>query len=128
VGSERPFWQPSSHPEDRSTSRSAFIGVPARFSSPVTKGFTYNCRERAALLVDEFSNGGLEWHPVGQPIRTETHDFVDEVLGRAFPSGSMTWQARRLVSVGDPTRTPSRRGYPTLVVLDGTVSPAPPSR
>jgi hypothetical protein len=38
-------------------------------------------------LVGEFSNGGREYHPVGQPTRTKTHDFVDRQLGRAAPYG-----------------------------------------
>ena len=36
-------------------------------------------------IVGPFSNGGVEWHPVGEPTRTKTHDFVDEELGRAVP-------------------------------------------
>ena len=27
-------------------------------------------------LVGEFSNGGQEYHPKGEPTRTKTHDFV----------------------------------------------------
>ncbi len=38
-------------------------------------------------IVGEFSNGGTEWHPAGEPTRTKTHDFVDKELGRAVPYG-----------------------------------------
>jgi transposase len=38
-------------------------------------------------LVGEFSNGGTEYHPIGEPTRTKTHDFVDKQLGRAAPYG-----------------------------------------
>src|SRR5665213_2068125 len=38
-------------------------------------------------IVGDFSNGGAEWHPVGEPTRTKTHDFVDKELGRAVPYG-----------------------------------------
>jgi transposase len=38
-------------------------------------------------LVGEFSNGGAEYHLVGEPTRTKTHDFVDKQLGRAAPYG-----------------------------------------
>jgi hypothetical protein len=38
-------------------------------------------------LVGEFSNGGREYHPSGEPTRTKTHDFVDTELGRAAPYG-----------------------------------------
>jgi transposase len=38
-------------------------------------------------LVGEFSKGGAEYHLVGEPTRTKTHDFVDKELGRAAPYG-----------------------------------------
>ena len=38
-------------------------------------------------LVGEFSNGGREYHLIGEPTRTKTHDFVDKELGRAVPYG-----------------------------------------
>ena len=57
-------------------------------------------------LVGEFSNGGAEYHPKGEPTRTKTHDFVDKELGRAVPYGvydlanDVGW-----VSVGDTADT-----------------------
>src|SRR5215472_1559643 len=38
-------------------------------------------------LVGQFSNGGREWRPKGQPALTRTHDFPDEGLGKAIPYG-----------------------------------------
>jgi Rhodopirellula transposase. len=38
-------------------------------------------------LVGEYANGGVEWHPSGEPTRVKTHDFVDPELGRAIPYG-----------------------------------------
>jgi len=37
--------------------------------------------------IGDFSNGGQEWQPQGQPEATRTHDFVDENLGKAIPYG-----------------------------------------
>ena len=58
--------------------------------------------------MGEFSNGGAEWHPTGEPTRTKTHDFVDKDLGRAVPyevydlANDEGW-----VSVGDTADTAS---------------------
>ena len=38
-------------------------------------------------LVGEFSNGGREWQPKGEPEEVNVHDFVDKELGRAVPYG-----------------------------------------
>ena len=38
-------------------------------------------------LLGEFSNGGREYHPKGEPTRVKTHDFIDKELGRAVPYG-----------------------------------------
>jgi hypothetical protein len=38
-------------------------------------------------LVGNFSNGGQEWQPKGEPERVGVHDFVDKELGRAVPYG-----------------------------------------
>jgi hypothetical protein len=57
-------------------------------------------------LVGEFSNGGREHHPVGEPTRTETHDFVDKDLGRAVPYGVYDLaNDEGWVSVGDTADT-----------------------
>jgi len=38
-------------------------------------------------LVGAFKNNGREWEPRGEPVRVDTHDFPDPVLGRAVPYG-----------------------------------------
>jgi transposase len=56
-------------------------------------------------LVGEFSNGGKEYHPKGEPTRTKTHDFVEE-LGRAVPYGDYDLaNDEGWVSVGDTADT-----------------------
>jgi transposase len=57
-------------------------------------------------LVGEFSNGGQEYHPAGEPTRTKTHDFVDPQLGRAVPYGIYDIvNDEGWVSVGDTADT-----------------------
>ena len=57
-------------------------------------------------LVGEFSNGGAEYHPKGEPTRTKTHDFVDKELGRAVPYGVYDLaNDEGWVSVGDTADT-----------------------
>jgi len=38
-------------------------------------------------LVEDFKNGGREWHAKGDPQELRVHDFVDEELGKAIPYG-----------------------------------------
>ena len=40
--------------------------------------------------VGNFKNGGAEWAAGGQPERVSVHDFTDEQLGKAVPTGSTT--------------------------------------
>jgi hypothetical protein len=57
-------------------------------------------------LVGEFSHGGAEYHPKGEPTRTKTHDFVDPQLGRAVPYGIYDIaNDEGWVSVGDTADT-----------------------
>jgi transposase len=57
-------------------------------------------------LVGEFSNGGVEYHPIGEPTRTKTHDFIDKELGRAVPYGVYDLaNDEGWVSVGDTADT-----------------------
>ncbi len=59
-------------------------------------------------LVGEFSNGGREYHLIGEPTRTKTHDFVDKELGRAVPYGVYDIaNDEGWVSVGDTADTAS---------------------
>ena len=57
-------------------------------------------------LVGEFSNGGAEYHLIGEPTRTKTHDFIDKKLGRAVPYGVYDLaNDEGWVSVGDMADT-----------------------
>jgi len=38
-------------------------------------------------LVGEFSNGGQEWQPTGEPTKVLSHDFPSDALGKAIPYG-----------------------------------------
>ncbi len=38
-------------------------------------------------LVGPYRNGGRQWHPVGEPVEVNTHDFLDRVAGKAIPYG-----------------------------------------
>ena len=38
-------------------------------------------------LIGEFKNGGQEYHPKGQPIEVNVHDFMDKHKGKAAPYG-----------------------------------------
>lgn len=59
-------------------------------------------------IVGEFSNGGSEYQPTGEPERTKTHDFVDKELGRAVPYGVYDLaHDEGWVSVGDTADTAS---------------------
>jgi transposase len=67
-----------------------------------------SCDTKKKELVGEFSNGGAEWHPMGEPTRTKTHDFVDKDLGRAVPYGVYDIENDEgWVSVGDTADTAS---------------------
>ncbi|MFC3456132.1 ISAzo13 family transposase, partial [Amycolatopsis speibonae] len=37
--------------------------------------------------LGEFANSGREWHPAGQPVEVNTHDFPDNTLGKVVPYG-----------------------------------------
>jgi hypothetical protein len=38
-------------------------------------------------LVGEFRNAGREWHPKGEPVEVDVHDFPDKTLGKVVPYG-----------------------------------------
>ena len=52
------------------------------------------------------SNGGVEYQPQGEPVRTDVHDFPDPVLGKAIPYGVYDVANNEgWVSVGDTADT-----------------------
>jgi hypothetical protein len=57
-------------------------------------------------LVGEYANQGREWHLVGDPPRTNVHDFIDPEMGKAIPYGFYDLAADEgWVSVGDDADT-----------------------
>jgi len=38
-------------------------------------------------LIGNFSIGGREWEPTGEPTKTSVHDFIDKKLGKVAPYG-----------------------------------------
>jgi len=58
-------------------------------------------------LVGDFSNGGHEWQPIGQPVPTRVHDFIDKTKGKVAPYGVYDLsQNNALVNVGVDHDTP----------------------
>jgi len=60
-------------------------------------------------LIGNYSNGGREWHPAGEPTRVNVHDFADRELGeyaKAIPYGIYDVANNEgWVSVGDVADT-----------------------
>ena len=77
------------------------VGVFMKAGQPVISVDT-----KKKELVGEFSNGGAEYHLIGEPTRTKTHDFIDKQLGRAVPYGVYDLaNDEGWVSVGDMADT-----------------------
>jgi hypothetical protein len=38
-------------------------------------------------LVGPYKNNGREWHPKGEPVQVNSHDFLDRQAGKAIPYG-----------------------------------------
>ena len=38
-------------------------------------------------LIGQFKNNGRTWRPAGDPVKVDTHDFLDRQLGKAIPYG-----------------------------------------
>jgi len=57
-------------------------------------------------IVGEYSNAGKEYQPLGKPIRTKVHDFIDPEMGKAIPYGVYdVGHDEGWVSVGDDADT-----------------------
>jgi len=60
-------------------------------------------------LIGNYSNGGREWQPIGEPVEVKDHDFPDRALGefaKAIPYGVFdVANNQRWVSVGDSADT-----------------------
>jgi transposase len=95
----------SAHP-DRDAQFTYLNDTAARFVKGGQPVISVDTKKKE--LVGEFSNGGAEWHPKGEPTRTKTHDFVDKELGRAVPYGVYdVANDEGWVSVGDTADTAS---------------------
>jgi hypothetical protein len=44
-----------------------------------------DCKKKE--LIGNFTNGGKEWRPAGDPVKVNVHDFPDKELGKAIPYG-----------------------------------------
>jgi transposase len=61
-------------------------------------------------LVGQFKNSGRRWQPAGQPVKVDTHDFLDRELGKAIPYGIYDLTANTgWVNVGTTTTPPRSR-------------------
>jgi hypothetical protein len=64
-----------------------------RFIAEKTKAFQQHGQPVISVdtkkkeLVGEYKNGGQEYHPKGQPIEVNVHDFMDKEKGKAAPYG-----------------------------------------
>jgi transposase len=57
-------------------------------------------------LVGDYSNGGHEWQPAGEPEQVRVHDFIDKDAGKAVPYGVYdVANDEGWVSVGDSADT-----------------------
>ena len=98
-------------------------------------------------LIGDYTNGGREWQPKGQPVPVRVHDFIDPTLGKAIPYGVYDITRNQgWVSVGVDHDTPAfavrsiaqwwrsmgKRAYPDakelLITADGGGSNASRAR
>lgn len=88
----------SGHP-DRDDQFRYIAGLAAQFQAvgqPVT-----SCDAKKKEQVGQYSNGGREWHPKGEPVPVKDHDFPDPNLPKAVPYGVYDIAANQgWVSVG----------------------------
>jgi len=52
------------------------------YNQPV---ISIDCKKKE--LIGNFKNNGREWHPKGEPLKVNSHDFLDKELGKALPYG-----------------------------------------
>lgn len=82
--SNRKTLEGSQHP-DRDAQ---FRHINQRVSAQITAGGpAISIDTKKKELVGEFKNGGREWRPKGQPVKTLCHDFPSQASGKAIPFG-----------------------------------------
>ena len=72
------------HP-DRDAQFRYIAGVVEEFRSAGEPVISVDAKKKE--LVGDFSPGGREWRPVGDPVQANTYDFPDKELGKAVPYG-----------------------------------------
>ncbi len=93
----------TSHP-DRDQQFKYLNATAERFSTEGQPVISVDSKKKE--LVGEFANGGTEWQPSGEPTEVQTHDFIDETLGKAVPYGVYDVDADEgWVSVGQSADT-----------------------
>jgi Rhodopirellula transposase DDE domain len=72
------------HP-DRDAQFRYIAGLVAQFRSAGEPVISVDAKKKE--LLGDFSPGGQEWRPVGEPMEINTYDFPDKELGKAVPYG-----------------------------------------
>ncbi|MGO9592299.1 MAG: ISAzo13 family transposase [Steroidobacteraceae bacterium] len=74
----------SSHP-DRNAQFEYINAAVRRFQQRDQPVISVDTKKKE--LIGQFSNGGQEWRPKGDPEEVRVHDFMDKTLGKAIPYG-----------------------------------------
>jgi hypothetical protein len=74
----------SSHP-DRNAQFEYINAAVRRFQQRDQPVISVDTKKKE--LIGQFSNGGQEWRPKGEPEEVRVHDFMDKTLGKAIPYG-----------------------------------------
>ena len=82
--SNRKTKEGSSHP-DRNAQFEFINAAVERFQQRGQPVISVDTKKKE--LIGQFSNGGQEWRPQGEPEEVRVHDFMDKTLGKAIPYG-----------------------------------------
>jgi hypothetical protein len=82
--SNRKTKEGSSHP-DRNAQFEFINAAVERFQQRDQPVISVDTKKKE--LIGQFSNGGQEWRPQGEPEEVRVHDFMDKTLGKAIPHG-----------------------------------------
>ncbi|MCA1694454.1 MAG: ISAzo13 family transposase, partial [Actinobacteria bacterium] len=74
----------SDHP-DRDAQFRYLAGLVEQFRAAGEPVISVDAKNKE--LIGNFAPKGRQWRPAGQPVKTNTHDFPDEELGKAVPYG-----------------------------------------
>ena len=72
-------------PADRDVQFEHIAEVSAQALAAQQPLVSVDCKKKE--LIGTYKNGGRELAPTGKPILVNTHDFIDQELGKAIPSG-----------------------------------------